>query len=796
MIFCKNFTNIRLADQQSVGGKNGSLGQMISELPVPIRVPHGFAITVEAYRHILTHNNATQQLSEILAEYDVHYHSIKQLQQVGKRARALIASLEIPEVIEQEIIESYQQLSENNGGQQCSVAVRSSATAEDLPNASFAGQQESYLNVVGVEHVLTAYRNCLASLFTDRAIAYRCEKGFDHLSVGISVGVQYMVRSDCAAAGVMFTLDTESGFKNSVIITGSWGLGESVVKGEVIPDEFHVFKPMLEQGCDAIIKKERGTKVTKRVFADTGVVVEATSVQERSSFCLTDKEVHELASMALQIEQYYTQLHGRWCPMDIEWAKDGISGQLYIVQARPETVHSFMPHQTLSLEKFTLKDRSEAQVLVTGQSVGTKIATGPAYVVTSLEQIDTVPAGAVLVTYMTDPDWVPVMKKVAAIVTENGGRTCHAAIVSRELGIPAIVGALGATTRIPQGCEVTVDCSMGSEGTVYDKKLEIVCTRQELAPLQQLPVGINVNIAAPEYAYALSKLPVDGVGLARLEFIIANGIKVHPMACALPEKIQDAHVQEQVAALAAGYASSKDYFVQSVARGVGMIAAAFYPRPIICRFSDFKSNEYRGLLGGQTFEPHEENPMIGLRGASRYYHDLYAPAFLLECEALRYVRNEMGLTNTHVMIPFVRTVQEGKRVVELLNENGLVSGDNGLQIYMMCELPSNVLLIDQFAQHFDGFSIGSNDLTQTTLSVDRDSGLLTKLFDERDPAVLMMLKMAVVGARKAGKPIGICGQAPSDYPEIAKFLIDCGISSLSLNPDTVLTFMSKQFKNF
>ncbi len=794
MRFCKNFKEICLSDSAIVGGKNASLGQMINDLHTAnIKVPAGFAVTVEAYWYFLDKAGARSLLQNIFEPLRSSEKNIdlKVLQKIGKKARSLITSLDVPHDLSQELYKAYQSLCEEAGSQDCSVAVRSSATAEDLPDASFAGQQDSYLNIKGFQSLLSAYKNCLASLFTDRAIAYRIEKGFDHFSVGLSVGVQLMVRSDLACSGVMFTIDTESGFKNSVIITGSYGLGESVVQGEVIPDEFHVFKPTLLQGYDSIIKKECGLKQTKRIFGKSQnhpVLVKSVLKKDAQKYCLSDNEVIELARMAVTIENHYSALKGSWSPMDIEWAKDGISGEMYIVQARPETIHS-LDDGVHTFTRYYLKKSSQAKVLVTGQSVGQKIAIGNACVVSSINDIDKVKEGDVLVTRMTDPDWVPVMKKASAIITENGGRTCHAAIVSRELGIPAIVGATGALKKIKQGMGITVDCSSGSEGKVYDAQLEIEKTATVLSSIAKPKVAVNVNIAAPEFAYSLSKLPVDGVGLARLEFIITNSIQVHPMACVSSELITHKNVLKKVQYLARNYSNPADFFVHKVAQGVATIAAAFYPRPVLVRFSDFKSNEYRGLLGGSLFEPEEENPMMGLRGASRYYNSLYAPAFELECKAMKYVREVMGFHNVNLMVPFVRTVEEGKKIIDLLATHGLVSQKNGLQIYMMCEIPSNVLLIEEFAQYFDAFSIGSNDLTQTTLSVDRDSGLLTALFDERDPAVIMMLKMAIIGAHKAGKKIGICGQAPSDHPAIADFLIDVGIDSLSLNPDSVVPFL-------
>ncbi len=619
---------------------------------------------------------------------------------------------------------------------------------------------------------------------------YRLEKGFDHFAVGLSVGVQYMVRSDLASSGVMFTIDTESGFKDAIVITSSYGLGESVVRGEVIPDEFHVFKKTFEQGFTPIIKKECGSKKTKKIFKpkSSGIVTKVVPIAQAQQFSLTDKEVLELASFGLIIEKHYSKLKNGWSPMDIEWAKDGKDGLLHIVQARPETIHA-PQQQAHTVTSYQVKKTAQSKVLIKGQSIGQKVAQGPVRVVASIHDIDKVKQGDILVTYMTDPDWVPVMKRAAGIITESGGRTCHAAIVSRELGIPALVGAAGCLKVLKDGQQVTLDCSGGSEGYVYEGILPVKTTHSELTTIKKAPVSLYVNIAAPDQAYKTSQLPVDGVGLARLEFIITNQLRVHPMAFIEPHKVTDTKTKKILKALTVSYSNPHEFCVEKIAQGVGTIAAAFYPRPVLVRFSDFKSNEYRGLIGGSYFEPIEENPMMGLRGASRYYSPLYEPAFKLECEAIRYAREKMGLTNINVMVPFVRTPQEGGKVIEILRSQGLVSKKGGLQIFMMCEIPSNVILLEQFAQHFDGFSIGSNDLTQTTLSVDRDSGLLAPLFNEKDPAVLWMLEQAVTRSRKAKKPIGICGQAPSDHPEIAQLLIQWGITSLSLNPDTVIPFL-------
>lgn len=790
MNYIKDFKDLTLKDVAQVGGKNASLGQMIRDLASQkVQVPGGFAITAGGYRYHLEANDLLKTLKKILSPL-TKKSSLDSLKKAGKAARDLIYKAPLPQDLEQEIAAAYEALSKSAGKSNCSVAVRSSATAEDLPEASFAGQQETYLNITGTKDLLVACRKSMASLFTDRALMYRMEKGFDHFDVALSVGVQYMVRSDLACSGVMFTIDTETGFKESIIITSAFGLGETVVQGEVIPDEFHVFKPTLNKGFHAIIKKECGTKSIKKVFG-TGknpVVTKKVTADQAKQFSLTDQEILTLAECGVSIENHYSKLKGAFCPMDIEWAKDGKTGVLYIVQARPETVHA-MEQDGHTLTTYTIKNKKAAKILVQGQSIGQRVAQGRACIIKSVKDIANMREGDILVTRITDPDWVPIMKKAAAIITESGGRTCHAAIVSRELGIPAIVGAEKAMKKIAHGEFITIDCTQGSEGFVYAGDLEIVRKVTKIKTIKKAPVKVLLNIASPDLAYSLSGLPVDGVGLARVEFIIANDIQIHPMAFIDDHKITDKVVKQKIQQKTAAYDDQQDYFIEKLGQGVATIAAAFYPRPVLVRFSDFKSNEYRGLLGGDVFEPLEENPMIGWRGASRYYHKDYAPAFELECEAIRYARESIGLTNINVMIPFVRTLNEAQQVVALLKKRGLESGKNGLEIYMMCELPSNVLLIEEFAKYFDGFSIGSNDLTQTTLSVDRDSGLLAPLFDERDPAVKKMLEMAIAGAHKAKKPIGICGQAPSDHPEIAQFLIDQGIDSLSLNPDTVLPFL-------
>ncbi len=788
MKYIRLFEEVSLKDVALVGGKTASLGQMITDLSKKgIAVPTGFAVTADAYWLHLKKNNLEKKIKECFK--DGSNLSLKKLQIIGKAIRELIVEALLPEEISSEIVTCYQELCLRKKIQNCAVAVRSSATAEDLPGASFAGQQETYLNIQGTQALLKAYKNCLASLFTDRAIMYRIEKGFDHTKVALSVAIQYMVRSDKASAGVMFTVDTETGFKDSIVITSSYGLGESVVKGEVVPDEFHVFKKTLNTKYDPIIKAECGQKAIKRVYGTRSpVVVKKVAQEERTIFSLTDDEVIELARYGKIIEDHYSQLYGAWSPMDIEWAKDGIEHKLYIVQARLETIHGNQANTHHEQVTYTVSKKNE-KILVQGQSIGQQAVVGRAVVIHSPEDINKVQSGDILITKMTDPDWVPIMKKAAAIVTDSGGRTCHAAIVSRELGIPAIVGTLNGTKIIKNGTVVTVDCSSGMQGFVYNGALDIHIKKDHVTDLKKPKAAIYVNIAAPDRAYNLSQLPVDGVGLARLEFVITNTIQAHPMAFVQPEKLSDKRVLKKINELTTQYETPQDFFIDKIARAVGFIAAAFYPRPVLVRFSDFKSNEYRNLLGGKYFEPHEENPMIGLRGASRYYNSLYAPAFELECQAMRYVYYGMGLDNLQVMVPFVRTTQEAEKCLSLIKNSGLLQGEKKPKVYMMCEIPSNVLLIEQFARYFDGFSIGSNDLTQTTLSVDRDSGILANIFDERDPAVMMMLESALKGAQKAEKPIGICGQAPSDYPQIAEFLLSKGISSLSLNADSVFPFL-------
>ncbi len=787
MKFIKNFSEITLHDVQFVGGKNASLGEMTQALiPEGISIPEGFAITVDAYWHYMKHNKLIEPIASLLQQYNTQQFS---LEHTSKKIRTLIEKGTTPRDLEQELIEAYNTLCNE---QSCGVAVRSSATAEDLPTASFAGQQETFLNVVGTKELLTAFKKCLSSLFTPRAIVYRQEKGFDHFRVALSVGVQKMIRSDKACSGVAFTLDTETGFKEVVFINGSWGLGEAIVQGIVTPDSFYVHKPTLKQGFRPIIKRELGKKTEKVVYAHnkSGTITVPVDITEQHQFCLTNDEILELARMCLIIEDYYSEKAGEWRPMDIEWAKNGDDRKLYIVQARPETVHA--PAKQTTFTRYHLlarKQECKQALLLTGESIGQKIASGISRVILSVADIDLVEQGDVIVTTMTDPDWVPAMKKAAGIVTDRGGRTCHAAIVSRELGIPAIIGTSTATTTVPDNEIITLDCSQGEVGYIYRGKLPFETETISFKEKPIIKTKLMLNIGAPEQAFALSFLPVDGVGLARLEFIIANAIKVHPMALLQPQKITDKKILQQIDVLTAPYPNKQAYFVDQLAEQAGTIAAAFYPRPVIIRLSDFKSNEYRNLLGGEFFEPYEENPMIGLRGASRYYSDLYQDAFALECLAVKKIREEMGLGNARIMIPFVRTVEEAHTIIELMKNHGLERKRNNLEIIMMCEIPSNVILIDQFSQCFDGFSIGSNDLTQMTLGVDRDSGMLAPLFDERNEAVIAMLTLAIDGAHRNKKPIGICGQAPSDYPELAQFLIDLNIDSISLNPDSILPFL-------
>jgi pyruvate,water dikinase len=747
-----------------------------------VKVPNGFAITAEAYRYFIREAGLDERIRETLSDLDTR--NIDNLHERGARVRQAILAAEFPPDLHQAILEAYAQLSQGFD-RPLDVAVRSSATAEDLPDASFAGQQETYLNVQGPAALLESCRRCFASLFTDRAISYRTDKGFDHFKVALSIGVQQMVRSDLGASGVMFTVDTETGFRDAVLINAAYGLGENVVQGSVNPDEYYVFKPTLKQGRRPILKKMVGTKEFKLVYDVGGnkmVKNVPTPPDDRARFALSDDEILNLARWACIIEDHYSEKKGHYCPMDIEWAKDGRTGELFIVQARPETVQSQKALDVL--ETYRLK--KHGTVLATGRSVGEKIGQGPVRVIKSVANLRDFHAGEVLVTDKTDPDWEPIMKIAAAIVTNRGGRTCHAAIVSRELGLPAVVGAENATDVLRDGQAVTVSCAEGDTGIVYDGTLPYEVERLSLSDLPRPKTKVMMNLGNPEEAFGLSMIPNDGVGLARMEFVISNYIKIHPMALIDYERLDDPQVRSQIDRLTSAYDDKPQFFVDTLASGVAMIAAPFYPNDVIVRMSDFKSNEYANLIGGKRYEPNEENPMIGFRGASRYYDPRYRDGFALECKAMKKVRDEMGLTNVKLMVPFCRTVGEGRRVIEEMAKHGLKQGENGLEIYVMCEIPSNVISAAAFAEIFDGFSIGSNDLTQLTLGVDRDSAIVAHVFDERDPAVMDSIASAIKSAKAAGRKIGICGQAPSDYPEFAQFLVRSGINSISLNPDAVM----------
>ncbi|QIJ71617.1 phosphoenolpyruvate synthase [Thermosulfuriphilus ammonigenes] len=784
------FDEISIKDVPLVGGKNASLGEMYRNLtPKGVKVPDGFAITAEAYKYFIHEAGIDEKIREILKGLDTH--NIRDLMRRGEACRRTILEAEFPQKLKDAIVKAYQRL-EKKYGKGVDVAVRSSATAEDLPDASFAGQQETYLNIRGAEKVLEAAKKCFASLFTNRAISYREDKGFNHFDVYLSIAVQKMVRSDAACSGVMFTLDTESGFRDVVYITGAWGLGENVVQGAVNPDEFYVFKPTLKMGKRPILSKKLGLKQKKMVYTDNPdkpTKNMRTTKKERQSFILSDDEILKLAEWAILIEEHYQK------PMDIEWAKDGDgvnvgSGELFIVQARPETVHAQKDQKFF--ETYRLKETGN--VLCSGKAVGSKIGQGKARVIESVANIHDFQKGEVLVTDMTDPDWEPIMKIAAAIVTNRGGRTCHAAIVSRELGIPCIVGTDNATKVIKSGQEITVDCSQGEEGYVYEGLLDYEVERIDLEKLPRPKTKIMMNVGIPEQAFTQAQIPNDGVGLARLEFIINSHIGIHPLALINYQELKrksrrDAKIKEVVKYInehTPTYEDKADFFVDKLAQGVGTIAAAFWPNDVIVRLSDFKSNEYANLVGGFLYEPEEHNPMIGWRGASRYYDPHFEPAFALECRALRKVRDEMGLTNVKVMIPFCRTVEEGVKVIKVMEKYGLKQGENGLEVYVMCEIPSNVILAEDFAKVFDGFSIGSNDLTQLALGLDRDSELVAHLYDERNPAVKKLIREVIQVAKKVGRKIGICGQAPSDFPDFAAFLVECGIDSMSLTPDTAV----------
>lgn len=776
------FEQLRNTDVDTVGGKNASLGEMISQLAsAGVRVPTGFATTAQAFRDFLQHNNLTERIGERLNNLNVD--DVRSLAQAGNEIRSWVIDAPLQPQLEADIRTQFAELTQNDADG-LSFAVRSSATAEDLPDASFAGQQESYLNVAGIDDVLDKIKHVFASLYNDRAIAYRVHKGFTHAEVALSAGVQRMVRSDLASSGVMFTLDTESGFDQVVFITSSYGLGETVVQGAVNPDEFYVFKPTLEMGKPAIIRKAIGSKLIKMEFTRAGeegrVKTVDVALEQRNRYSISDVDVHELAKFAVIIEQHYAR------PMDIEWGKDGGDGKIYILQARPETVKS--QAKGLAEQRYALKHNAHpAHILTTGRAIGQKIGTGAVRVISDPSEMDRVQAGDVLVADMTDPNWEPVMKRASAIVTNRGGRTCHAAIIARELGVPAVVGCGDATDVLVDGGLVTVSCAEGDEGKVYDGILETEVSEVVRGELKPIATKIMMNVGNPQLAFDFCQLPNAGVGLARLEFIINNNIGVHPKAILQYPNI-DADLKKAVESVARGHVNPRTFYVEKLAEGIATIAAAFYPKPVIVRLSDFKSNEYKKLIGGSRYEPDEENPMLGFRGASRYVSEDFAPAFAMECAAMKRVRDDMGLTNVEIMVPFVRTVPQGQAVIELLAQHGLKQGVNDLRVIMMCEVPSNAILAEEFLNIFDGFSIGSNDLTQLTLGLDRDSGmeLLAKDFDERDPAVKFMLQRAISTAKRMGKYVGICGQGPSDHPDFARWLMDEGISSISLNPDTVV----------
>ncbi|ACK72340.1 phosphoenolpyruvate synthase [Gloeothece citriformis PCC 7424] len=776
--YIRLFENLNSNDVPIVGGKNASLGEMIQNLKQEgVRVPDGFATTAQAYWEFIEANQIKAQIKSLLHDLETEKQS---LSEVGKAIRRLFKKTSFPKDVEEAICQAYQQLSQRYNTEDVDVAVRSSATAEDLPEASFAGQQETFLNVSGEEELLEACRECYASLFTNRAISYRQEKGFDHLEVALSIGIQKMVRSDLSGAGVMFSVDTETGFPDIVLINGAWGLGENVVQGAVTPDQYTVYKPLLKnQNCCPIIEKTKGSKEKKMVYASEGsskTINIKTSSQERNTFVLENEDILQLARWACVIESHYEK------PMDMEWAKDGETGDLYIVQARPETVQSQKISD--SFETYRLKEKGNK--LLEGLSIGDAIAAGKVCCIKSVKDIDQVEDNCILVTEMTDPDWVPVMKQVAGIITDYGGRTCHAAIVSRELGIPAIVGTGEATRLLKNGQEVTVSCAEGDRGYVYEDKLDYDVQQIDLENIPETKTQIMINIATPAAAFRWWRLPVQGIGLARMEFIINNLIKIHPMALVHYDNLDDKKAWKKIRDLTRGYDDKRDYFVDHLAQGIAKIASSQYPHPVIVRMSDFKTNEYANLIGGKQFEPKEENPMLGFRGASRYYSDRYRDGFALECQAIKRVREIIGFDNVIIMIPFCRTIKEADKVIEVLAKNGLKRGENGLKLYVMCELPSNVLLAKKFAERFDGFSIGSNDLTQLILGVDRDSSDLSDLFDEQDEAIKIAIEKVIKVAHQQGCKVGICGQAPSDYPDFASFLVNLGIDSISLNPDSVI----------
>lgn len=779
--FIRWFRDIGIDDVPDVGGKNASLGEMYRELtPEGIRVPDGFAVTATAYRYFLSETGLDRRIADLLADLDVQ--NIANLQEHGHAVRHAILAAELPQDLQVAIVAAYQELGD---GHSLDVAVRSSATAEDLPDASFAGQQETYLNVQGHRAVLETCRRCFASLFTDRAISYREHHGYEHTQIALSIGVQLMVRSDLATSGVMFSIDTETGFRDAVLINAAYGLGENVVQGAVNPDEYYVFKPTLKTGHRPILQKRMGSKEFKLVYdLGGGRMTKNVPVSQgdRQKFCVGEEDILTLARWACRIEDHYSAKRGQFTPMDMEWAKNGKTGELFIVQARPETVQS--QKRTDRLEVYELK--TKGPVLLEGRAVGERIGRGPVRVIQNAANLREFQPGEVLVTDKTDPDWEPTMKKAAAIITNRGGRTCHAAIVSRELGLPAIVGTEHGTHQLQTGQSVTVACAEGDTGFVYEGLLDYEHREIAIATQSRPKTKIMMNVANPDEAFRLSFIPCDGIGLAREEFIVTHYIKAHPLALLEYDQLEDNTAKREIEQLTVGFADKAEFFVQKLAEGIAMLASAFYPKDVILRVSDFKTNEYAGLIGGRNYEPVEENPMIGFRGASRYYNDRYRAGFALECRAIKKVRDEMGLGNLKVMIPFCRTVEEGRRVLEEMDSHGLKRGENGLEVYVMCEIPSNVILAEEFAEIFDGFSIGSNDLTQLILGVDRDSEIVANLFDERNPAVMRMIAQVIQIAKSKNRKIGICGQAPSDYPEFAAFLVEQGIDSISLNPDTVL----------
>ena len=779
MEYIRFFNELGIDDLALVGGKNASLGEMYKNLSQKgINVPNGFATTSDAYWLLLEENKIKDEIQNILNDLDITDTS--NLQTRGLAVRTLLLNSKLPKSLEDELAEAYETLSSDYNTKTLDVAIRSSATAEDLPDASFAGQQETFLNINTQESLLESVKKCFASLFTDRAISYRESRGFSHFQVALSIGVQKMVRSDISSSGIMFTIDTESGSDDLILINSIFGLGENVVSGRVNADEFYVFKPTLKNGFHSILKRSIGSKKEKMLYSEDGysTVNTQTSQEEQNSFSISDKEIIELAKQALIIEEHYKR------PMDIEWAKDGEDGKLYIVQARPETVKS-QENKSMIIEKFSLDDISGAKLITSGRAVGDKIGSGKVNIINSTSEFDLFKSGDILVADTTNPDWEPIMKKASAVVTNKGSRTCHAAIVAREIGVPAVVGCADATHVLRNVSEVTVSCAQGDEGYIYEGVLPYTKESVDVGELSPTKTKLFMNVGNPSEAFNFAKMPNDGVGLARMEFIINNSINAHPMALVNMHKNKDVKDKEKILSFMLPYTDSKEFFIKKLSEGIGMIAAAFYPKPVIIRTSDFKSSEYRNMPGGLEYEAVEENPMIGFRGASRYYDDSYREAFEWECEALKYVRDEMGLYNIKVMLPFVRTPDEGRKVIEIMNQKGLVQGENSLEIYAMCEIPANVILADKFLEVFDGYSIGSNDLTQLTLGVDRESAKIAHIFDERNEAVKRMLQMAIKACKEKNKYIGICGQAPSDYPEITKFLVENGIDSISLNPDSL-----------